>query len=349
VSAPTFDAAMLNWGRLILDGLPFADVREAETREAGETWLDFWTAKADQYESMAEQALAAGHTVSGGEWLWLASLCCQYAQFLWFDERRKGVQRRKASLYARAAPHLRPPARPFSVSVGLVDVPCFLRLPEHAADEPVACAILLGGLESTKEESYAFENLLLDRGIATCTFDGPGQGELLEKVALSPDFERYTSAVLDRLIENDAIDPARVGVVGRSLGGCYALRSASTDERLKACISWGGFVTVDWNAEPAHDRASWRYVSKVTTDEEARARVEKSLDTRPVLGQLRCPTYFLHGALDEVPLGQIDVLREFAVNADLTVIVEPHGDHCCHNLGPAPRLRMADWLAERLS
>jgi 2,6-dihydroxypseudooxynicotine hydrolase len=108
-------------------------------------------------------------------------------------------------------------------------------------------------------------------------------------------------------------------------------------------------VTVDWTAEPAHDRASWRYVCKVSTDDEAREQVERSLDTRPLLGQLRCPTYFLHGALDEVPMSQIDVLRESAVNADLTIVVEPHGDHCCHNLGPAPRLRMADWLADHLS
>ena len=35
-------------------------------------------------------------------------------------------------------------------------------------------------------------------------------------------------------------------------------------------------------------------------------------------------------------------------NAALVFDVEPEGDHCCHNLGPAPRLRMADWLANQL-
>ena len=69
---------------------------------------------------------------------------------------------------------------------------------------------------------------------------------------------------------------------------------------------------------------------------------------RPILEQLRVPTYFLHGALDFVPVSQVEVLKKYAVNADLTVVVEPAGDHCCHNLGPRPRLEMVDWVADQL-
>jgi 2,6-dihydroxypseudooxynicotine hydrolase len=208
--------------------------------------------------------------------------------------------------------------------------------------------VLLGGLESTKEESYLFENLLLSRGIGTFAFDGPGQGEMLDEVTLAEDFDRYTSTVLDFLIERDGLDPGRFGVLGRSLGGHYALRSASRDQRFAACVSWGGFVSVEWSYEPLHDRASWRYVTKKGTEEEAREYVERSLDIGHLLKDLSCPTYVLHGALDEVPLDQIELIRRRAVNADLTIVVEPHGDHCCHNLGPTPRVRMADWLADQL-
>ena len=45
----------------------------------------------------------------------------------------------------------------------------------------------------------------------------------------------------------------------------------------------------------------------------------------------------------------LDLLKEYAVNAPIVLDIEPEGDHCCHNLGPAPRLRMADWLATELT
>jgi 2,6-dihydroxypseudooxynicotine hydrolase len=345
----TFEDAMLNWGRLLLDGIPYADLREAAERDADTTWLDFWTQKSEYYERLGEEALAAQRSVSAGEWLWLASLCCQYAQFLWFDDGRAAVQRRKAELYARAAWYLRPPAERVEIPIDGTSIPGYLRVPLESGDRPLPCVVLIGGLESTKEESYLFENLLLNRGVATFAFDGPGQGEMLDDVPVVADFDRYTSKVLDFLADRQAVDPERVGVLGRSLGGLYALRSASMDSRFAACVSWGGFVVLDWSKEPSHDRASWRYVTKANTEEEACEYLERTLDIRPVLKQLRCPTYVLHGALDEIPLDQIDVIRQCATETDLTIVVEPNGDHCCHNLGPVPRVRMADWLADQLA
>jgi 2,6-dihydroxypseudooxynicotine hydrolase len=36
------------------------------------------------------------------------------------------------------------------------------------------------------------------------------------------------------------------------------------------------------------------------------------------------------------------------VNAPKEVVIEPDGDHCCHNMGNIVRPRMADWLARQL-
>jgi 2,6-dihydroxypseudooxynicotine hydrolase len=347
VDRPSLEVEMLNWGRLLLDGIPFADLLAAQRRPAEAGWFDFWMQRATQYEEIGEQARDDGHSLSAGEWLWLASLCCQYAQFLWFDERRVRGQARKAELYRRAAPLLSPPSERVDLPFGDASIPGYLRIP-HGADGPVACAILLGGLESTKEESYFFENLMLARGVATCTFDGPGQGEMLQDVRLAPDFHRYTSAVVDHLVARERIDASRIGVLGRSLGGFYALQSACLDERLSACVMWGGGPYPVWETETPGTKRSWRYVSKVDTDEEAKAHIQRCLDCRDVLERLRCPTYHLHGALDEAPIARVETLQALAVNAPLTIVVEPEGDHCCHNLGPVPRVRMADWLADTL-
>src|SRR5581483_4192079 len=164
-------------------------------------------------------------------------LCIHYAQFMWFHDpvRRKAGQLRKVELYDRAAPYLEPPARRIEIEFEGSAIPGYLRLPPGPA--PAGgwpCAVLIGGLESTKEESLLFEDLCLDRGVATFAFDGPGQGELFFQVKLQPDFERYTSAVVDELEQLPELDSHRLGVLGRSLGGFYAIRSAAHDPRLRA-------------------------------------------------------------------------------------------------------------------
>lgn len=349
VLVQTLEGEMLNWGRLLLDGIPFSDLLEAQRRDAGIPWFDFWLRKAAHYEELGEAALAAEHERSAGEWLWLASLCCQYAQFLWFDERRWHGQQRKVDLYRMAAPYLEPPAQRFDLPFGSATIPGYLRFPTSSTERTVGCAVLLGGLESTKEESYLFENRLLARGVATCVFDGPGQGEMLPEFPLAGGFDRYVSAVLDHLEQRPELDPARLGILGRSLGGHYALRAACLDHRLIACVSWGGFVDMDaWENETPGTRQAWRQAVGGAEEDEARQIVQQALDIRPILSRLTCPTYVLHGALDETPMQQVDLLRQLASDASLSVDVEPAGDHCCHNLGPAPRVRMADWLADRL-
>lgn len=348
---PTAEQEMLNWGRLLMDGLPYADLLAARDRDPEINWFDFWMARADHYEAVADEALLAGHTHTAGYWLWVGSMAAQYAQFLWFDERRPRGQKRKAELYHRAAPLLDPPAERIDLPIDETTIIGYLRLPKGASrGTALPCAVLLGGLESTKEESYMFENLLLERGVATFTFDGPGQGEMFEDVALSGDYDRYTTRILDHLLTLDSIDADRIGVLGRSLGGHYALRAASVDQRFRACLSWGGFVQMDeWDFETPMTKQSWKYVTKATDLDEARERVRVAIDVRPVLAGLTCPTYFQHGAKDELPLSEIDQLKEYAVNAPLVFDVEPEGDHCCHNLGPAPRLRMVDWFTDQLT
>lgn len=347
-STITPEAEMLNWGRLILDGVPYADIVGARDRDPELSWFDYWMTRADDYEKLAQDSVESGHSLSAGDYYYFAAIAVQYAQFLWFDERRSAGQKRKVELYRHAAPLLDPPAHSHELTVGGVPMPVFVRLPHGPGPHPMV--IMLGGLESTKEESRLMEDLVLERGLGTATFDGPGQGEMFDAVALAGDYERYTSAVIDFLGTLDGVDSNAIGVFGRSLGGNYALKSASCDQRIKACVSWGGFSDMDyWDLETPMTKESWRYVSKVDTIEQARVHVHAALETRNVLHQLTCPTYVLHGMHDEVPPSFLDTMREKAVNAPLTIVVEEDGDHCCHNLGPRPRLQMADWITDQLT
>jgi 2,6-dihydroxypseudooxynicotine hydrolase len=46
---------------------------------------------------------------------------------------------------------------------------------------------------------------------------------------------------------------------------------------------------------------------------------------------------------------QFELLRTRLSNAPGDFVLEPEGDHCCHNIGHIVRPHMANWLAERLN
>lgn len=343
--------AILNPGRMLGDGIPYPDFAAARALDDLEGWYPFWARTAARYERLGEEALAAGIGVSGGEWLWQASLSWHYAQFMWFHEpalRERG-QHEKVRLYKRAAPHLVQPAERLEIAFDGVTIPGYLRL--APGDGPQPCAVLLGGLESTKEESYLFEAMCHRRGLATFAFDGPGQGELFFERKLQPDFERYTSAALDELARRPELDPERFGVLGRSLGGFYAMRSAARDGRLRACVAWGAFMDMsDFDGMPPHTQDGFAYVSGFASREDGRAYVQQALDLSDAIGDLDCPTYVLQGVHDPIfPPSQTELVRTGARGKrNVEIVVEPDGDHCCHNMANIVRPRMADWLAAQL-
>lgn len=353
VSRETVQSALrVHAGRFVGDGVHPVDL---DTIIAGvrrwDEWFPAWAAIGDRYQRLADEALQTGDTTTAGEWLWQASISYHYAQFLFFHdpERRESGQRKKQELYDRAAPLLVPPARRFGVPLDEAVVPGFLRLPPGRGPFPLV--VLLGGLESTKEESYHFENMLLKRGVATCTFDGPGQGEMWFQVRLRPDFERYTSAVLDCLEGQPEIDPGRVGILGRSLGGYYAIRSAALDPRIKACVAWGPLYDMSsWDHMAVLTRLGFQYVSGQPSEAAAKAYLHAAVTLAGVAERVRCPVYVLHGAKDDlIPLSHVERLdREIRHAPQKRIVIEPDGNHCCHNLYPIVRPRMADWLARAL-
>ncbi len=347
-------AAILNPGRMLADGIPYPDYADAGRRlEAGEDWFELWMDRSARYEALGAEALERGDGVSAGEWLWHASLSAHYGQFMWFHdpERREAGQRAKSELYQRAAPHLLPAAERADIAFEDTSIPGYLRRPAGAGGDRVPCVVLIGGLESTKEESYLFEAMCLRRGIATFAFDGPGQGEMFFTRTLQPDFERYVSAVVDHLEGAEGIDPGRLGVLGRSLGGYYAVRAAACEPRLRACVAWGAMFDMSgYDDMPPHTRDGFAYVTGIADRDEARAYLQRSLDLSDVIGDLRCPTYVLHGRHDVIfGMDQVAKLREATTAAPTEIVVEDDGDHCCHNMGAVVRPRMADWIARAIS
>lgn len=340
-------------GRMLGDGLQWPDLKEIVERcESWDDWYGVLTDIAARYERLANRALEAGHPVSAGELFWRASMYHHYAQFNAFEtpELREEGQRTKVALYRRAAPLFFPPAERVEIPFESFTIPGYLRLPPHRDRPP--CVVLIGGLESTKEESFLFENMCLTRGLATFAFDGPGQGEMYFQTPIRPDFERFTSAVIDYLESRPEVDARRLGVLGRSLGGHYAAKSAAHDSRISSCVCWGALYELQsyWDDMHFLVKHGFRYCANQPTLEAAKERL-RIIDLSGWPERIRAALYIQHGAKDTlIPVGQASRLAAEARNARKLVLqIEPEGNHCCHNLFHLTRHPMADFLAETLA
>jgi len=110
--------------------------------------------------------------------------------------------------------------------------------PQGANEKPLI--VLVGGFDSTLEELYpVFGKAALERGYSVLAYEGPGQGEALRKHGLTftPEWERPTGAVLDEFLRTHA-KPAKIVLMGMSMGGFFAPRAAAFEERIDGVVAF---------------------------------------------------------------------------------------------------------------
>jgi 2,6-dihydroxypseudooxynicotine hydrolase len=246
-----------------------------------------------------------------------------------------------------ALPHIRPRGERVAIPYEAGKLHGILRKPEGIETSPVM--IMCCGLDSAKEETEAYEQPFLARGIATLCFDGPGQGEGEYDFAIRGDYEVVVKAVIDAVDSRGDLDTSRIGLWGVSLGGYYAPRSAAFEKRIKACIAlcgpydWGDA----WDNLPELTREAFRVRSHCRTMDEAR-RHASTLSLKGVAERITCPLFVLGAKLDRViPWRDAERLAREAKGPTRLLMIED-GNHVANNRGYKWRTQSADWMAEQL-
>ena len=206
------------------------------------------------------------------------------------------------------------------------------------------------GLDSAKEEMDTNEAVFLARGMATLTFDGPGQGEAEYDFAIRGDYEAPVKMVVDFVESRKDLDAARIGLWGVSLGGYYAPRAAAFEKRVKACIALSG--PFEWAAYfdklPALTRDTFKVRSKSRTDAEARTRAA-ALTLKDAAKNITCPLYIVAGKQDRiVPWEESERLAAAASGPVVRCFIDD-GNHVANNRVYRYRSQSADWMARQLS
>jgi 2,6-dihydroxypseudooxynicotine hydrolase len=343
-------AAIAHWApRFVANGVDMNDFQAVTGAiETWEEWLPAWVANAELHVSLAEEAERAGRSRTAGEAWNHAALSYHFAKFVWTVDldRHRAATLLSVQALRNAHRHLDPAAERLEIPYECTWMAANLRRPAGAARPPLV--LLLPGLDSTKEEFFVWENVLLARGMATLSLDGPGQGETGLSTTIEPAYEKAVGGALDHLDGHPDLDLARVGLAGVSLGGYYAPRAAACDRRVKAAVGVSGPFDFGacWETMPQPTRDALVHHTGAADADEARAKASE-LSLAAVAGQLDRPYLAIAGERDRIVPWQQTKRQADEAPAGEFVLFE-NGNHVCNNIPYRYRTLAADWLGEKL-
>ncbi len=344
-------SAISHWApRFTTNGVTAGDFeRITSSIDRWSAWCQAWSAVAAEHEALGDEALDDKRMRSAGAHYAQAATYYHFAKFVFVEDldQMRTAHAAAVRCLKQALPYLDPPGEHVEIPFENGRIFGVLRLPPGQGPHPAV--LMVPGLDSTKEEFRSTEELFLERGLATLSIDGPGQGEAEYDLPIRGDWEVPGRALLDWLSARPEIAGDRIAVWGVSLGGYYAPRIASGDDRVRACVGLCGpynFGEV-WDGLPQLTRETFRVRSYTNSDDEARrAALELGMAGRTSL--IRCPLLVVVGKRDRlIPWQQGQRLADEVAGARLLAI--DIGNHGCANVAPMHRYRTADWVAQQLA
>jgi alpha-beta hydrolase superfamily lysophospholipase len=346
-----------------------------------------WMAAGDRFVADADAALAAGRRDSARRLLLWASACYATSYHPLYgtpvDPRLVQAFRAQIAAFERGLALLPHPVAPLRIPYEATSLPAYLLPATGCEVERRPLVILTNGYDATVTEMYfASAVAIAGRGYHCLFFDGPGQGELLieQSIPMRPDWEAVVRPVVDFALTLPNVDPRRIALSGWSLGGYLALRGASGEPRLAACIADPGLravmspallarfgmdvgtgVTREALAAglaqmlDANPRMHWSIVQRglwvhgaKDLGAYAEAALQMTLEGR--VGLIRCPTLLTTAENDPLSHGAEALLAELSCPTALIrfTAAEGAGGHCEMANRSLANLRMLDWLDETL-
>ncbi len=321
-----------------------------------DSWRDGWTALGDECVALADDALAAGHTVTARKALLRASNYYRTAQHFVepADPRKRAGYDRCAEAFRRGMELMEPPVRPVRIPYEGTSLPAYFFIaPGLQGAAPTV--IFTAGADSYAEESY-FRGIpeALERGMSVLAIDGPGQGGALwEGLVLRPDWETPMGAAVDWLEGQDVVDNARIGIIGNSIGGYLAPRAMAFEPRLKAGVAWGACFDMGPDLYEFYPtiRPQLEFILGARGEADAREKL-KAYTLAGVAERITTPLMVVHGEEDFLVKkeGAFETYNRAQGPKVLKIWQPEEGGalHCQHDNYVRAQPFMWDWLADQL-
>ena len=345
-------SAIDNWApRFISNGIDANDFqRVTSSVERWDDWCQVWSECGAMHAQMGEKAEAQGYYISAGQHYYQAAICYHFGKYLFVrhPQELRAAHDHTVQYYQRALPYFDFPGEHVAIPYeGGATMYGILRKPWHTPRPPVV--ILVPGLDSVKEELHVYGEDFLRRGMAVLAIDGPGQGEMEFDHAMRFDYEAPVRYAVDYLEGRPDVDAKRVGLMGVSLGGYYAVRAAAFERRLLATIENCGPYNPGENfaQRPLISRETYIHRLKGANVEDSMKKL-KQFNLQGVAEKVERPLLVIQGVRDRlVPAEQGKRIAADA-GSQATFWLFEDGNHVCNNIPYKHRPQQADWMREHL-
>jgi esterase FrsA len=323
-----------------------------------EPWAETWLAPAEQLAADAERLEREGDLSAARSAWWQSyqfGFLARYpsplhpAKMAAYDHARMAFQRATAL----DNPPTEAVVVPFEGRTGEGDQIHF-HVARASGGGAGAVVVMWGGVDAWKEESYLRGRLLRESGIATIHVDMPGVGEA--PVLAGPDAERMWDPIFD-WIDGSEFDNLRIGLLGLSFGGYWAMKLAHTHRsRVRAAVNWGGGIHLTFQKswqEKSRGASSYlmdlmaaraRIFGGSTFDDYVGACPGLSLLTQGILDQPCAPLLLVNGK-DDLQNASADIHLALEYGDPKTARLFPGG-----HMGDGPVLpTISSWLERELA
>jgi dipeptidyl aminopeptidase/acylaminoacyl peptidase len=336
--------------------------RAARNIRPGNTsdWTREFLTQADIVKKIADDALATGHEATASAALLRAFTYYRSAERVMepSDPQRMPLYEKAMTCFRKGLDLSLHPHERVSVPFEGVELDGYFYPPRARIKmTPSPCVVFVAGGDSLPEENF-FRGVqqLTERGVSCLVFNGPGQGSSLRVLGLKtrPDYEKPVTAAVDYLMSRKDIDPNRIGILGVSFGGYYAMRAVCFEHRFKACVAWGANYDVYEDAFLYYHphRQHRMNIAGAKTLEDAK-RIYSAFTLKGILKNVQCPVLITHGTHDRMvrPEAAQKVFDDLVVE-DKTLryydFDEGGAEHCSmENWGQVIPYQV-DWLLDRL-
>lgn len=326
-----------------------------------------WKAVADRLIASAKDDEKRGRLIGAGDKFYRSSLYVSQAERLqspkWAG--RNAAYQQSIDLLLKHVELSGAPLTKIDIPYEDTFLPAYYYRAESLDGKPTPVVIQLNGLDSTKEMMYysGFPQMLARRGISTIMVDHGGTGEALRlrNIKARVDTEAFISPIIDWVENQPELAADKVGVVGWSLGGYYAPRTAAFEKRVKLAVAWG--ANHNW-AEVQQGRRNregenpvphyWEHVFWVwgVDNIDDFMEVTKDMHLNGVVEEITVPFLITHGANDrQINVKYAQQSYDAAINSpkrELRIFDEPEGgtEHISIDHMPYVAGYIADWVAE---
>ena len=204
-------------------------------------WYTAWNAEGDRVAAVANRT---DEPISKGNALLRAHTYYREAEFFLapHDAKRPAVWKKNVAAFYAGLDTLGVRYERITVPYGKYHLNA-IYYPGPAGSETKPLLVVVGGYDSTMEELYfSLAAAAHQHGYSVLTYEGPGQGSVIREqgLAFTPQWEKPNGAVLDTFLATHA-KPAKIVLLGESLGGYLAPRAAAFDSRIDGVVAYDVF------------------------------------------------------------------------------------------------------------